>query len=68
MKKDIETVRVFFVNESFCLFKRRTDTFFQFVQKSGLERHAKKSIVEMLHNRTQTKPGTKFFDLFSLSK
>ena len=46
---NIETIRVFFVNESFCLFEGRTDMFFHFVQKSSQERLAKKVIVEMLN-------------------
>jgi len=47
---DIEAVFIFFVNGSFCFFKRKADMLLKFIQKSGLESFAQISIVEMFYN------------------
>ena len=34
---NVKTVFIFFIDSGFCLFKRRADMFFQFIQQSSLE-------------------------------
>ncbi len=47
---DIKAVFIFFVNGSFRFFERRTDTLFQFIQKSGLESLAEIGVMKVLNN------------------
>lgn len=51
---DIETILIFLVNESLCLFERGAEVFFHFVQESGLEGFTQKCVVEMLYHAPET--------------
>ncbi len=58
---NIKAVNVFGINRSFDRFKRRADSFFQFVEQSGTESIAKQSEIEMFHMAPNGKvTGTAF--------